>query len=319
MNIFGSSFHILPLKITIKAEVEISLPPYAGSTLRGAFGNALKKICCVARQKKCKECIFKSSCVYVYIFETPLAPIPLGNKRLNNVPHPFVFDIKMYEEPMTLKKGIKWSFGMTLFGRATGYIPYVLAALESMGASGLGKGRGRFRLSRVELLNGHSSGTNILYDNGSVLLLEKIPILKDFVRDYSANATCITLNFVTPLRLKIKGKFINVPEFHLIISSIIRRIEALSLAHSGTEVSIPYLSLVEKAREIKIIENKTHWYDWKRYSHRQKGKMKLGGIVGSVTYKGNIAPFEPYLAIGSLLHIGKNSSFGLGKYIWKYC
>ncbi len=35
------SFPILPIKITIKAEENIFLPPYVGSMLRGAFGVAL--------------------------------------------------------------------------------------------------------------------------------------------------------------------------------------------------------------------------------------------------------------------------------------
>ncbi len=318
MDVFGDFFRILPLKITIKAEEEIHLPPYVGSTLRGAFGNSLKRVCCVARQKECAECIFKSSCVYVYIFETSLALIPSKGKRINNIPHPFVFDIKMSEKPFTLKKDMSWSFGMTLFGRATGYVPYVIAALENMGAAGVGKGRGKFKLYQVELLNADSSG-DVLYHNGSVRLLEKFPTAEDFTKNCPVNTSCVTVDFVTPLRMKIKGKLVDVPEFHLIVSSIIRRIEAMYMVHSGTEVSIPYPSLVKKAREIKIREKITHWYDWKRYSHRQRGRMKLGGIVGSVTYEGDITPFNPYLAIGSLLHIGKNTSFGLGKYIWKYC
>jgi CRISPR/Cas system endoribonuclease Cas6 (RAMP superfamily) len=42
--------------------------------------------------------------------------------------------------------------------------------------------------------------------------------------------------------------------------------------------------------------------------------MKLGGVVGEITYEGDITAFMPYLKAGEILHIGKGTSFGLGKY-----
>lgn len=42
--------------------------------------------------------------------------------------------------------------------------------------------------------------------------------------------------------------------------------------------------------------------------------MKLGGIVGEVEYAGDLTPFAPFLAVGEWIHVGKNATFGLGKY-----
>ena len=42
--------------------------------------------------------------------------------------------------------------------------------------------------------------------------------------------------------------------------------------------------------------------------------MKMGGLIGEATYRGNITPFLPLLQAGAILHIGKGTSFGLGKY-----
>jgi CRISPR/Cas system endoribonuclease Cas6 (RAMP superfamily) len=42
--------------------------------------------------------------------------------------------------------------------------------------------------------------------------------------------------------------------------------------------------------------------------------MKLGGIIGEVVYEGDLTNFVPLLKIGELTHIGKNTTFGLGKY-----
>jgi CRISPR/Cas system endoribonuclease Cas6 (RAMP superfamily) len=42
--------------------------------------------------------------------------------------------------------------------------------------------------------------------------------------------------------------------------------------------------------------------------------MKLGGLIGDITFEGNITPFLPFLTLGRYIHVGKGTSFGLGKY-----
>ncbi len=42
--------------------------------------------------------------------------------------------------------------------------------------------------------------------------------------------------------------------------------------------------------------------------------MKFGGLLGSISYEGDLAPFMPYLALGEWLHVGGKTSFGLGRY-----
>jgi hypothetical protein len=54
------------------------------------------------------------------------------------------------------------------------------------------------------------------------------------------------------------------------------------------------------------------WWDWTRYSARQKREMTLGGLLGHWTIEGDLKRWLPLLWIGQWLHAGKNSTFGLG-------
>jgi CRISPR/Cas system endoribonuclease Cas6 (RAMP superfamily) len=65
---------------------------------------------------------------------------------------------------------------------------------------------------------------------------------------------------------------------------------------------------------IKIVKRVLYWHDWERYSNRQETRMKMGGFMGEITYEGDFEPFLPYIRLGEYMHVGKGSSFGLGRY-----
>lgn len=71
---------------------------------------------------------------------------------------------------------------------------------------------------------------------------------------------------------------------------------------------------IEKAQAIKTIGSNLRWHDWERYSARQDTRMKMGGFVGEITFEGNIEPFMPLIKAGEVLHVGKGTTFGFGKY-----
>ena len=46
--------------------------------------------------------------------------------------------------------------------------------------------------------------------------------------------------------------------------------------------------------------------------------MKMGGFIGSITFEGDFEKFMPFLLLGEFIHVGKGTSFGLGKYKIKW-
>ena len=88
---------------------------------------------------------------------------------------------------------------------------------------------------------------------------------------------------------------------------LIRRITTLN-ALEGNDVTI------SNDFSIKIIEKNLKWQENERYSNKQKSKMKLGGLVGTILIDANDINTKKLLIAGELVHIGKSTSFGLGDY-----
>ena len=63
-----------------------------------------------------------------------------------------------------------------------------------------------------------------------------------------------------------------------------------------------------------IAECRTGWQDWSRYSGRQRQRVEMGGLVGRVTYEGDLSDYLPLLVLGELVHVGKGTVFGNGQY-----
>ena len=49
------------LRLELLPTEPVLLPAYKGSTLRGGFGHALKKVCCLIKDTECAACLLKES------------------------------------------------------------------------------------------------------------------------------------------------------------------------------------------------------------------------------------------------------------------
>src|SRR4030067_120282 len=99
-----------------------------------------------------------------------------------------------------------------------------------------------------------------------------------------------------------------------------------SYFHCGGDPSEwDFKGIIEIAKDVKVKKQALTWHDWERYSTRQDTRMKMGGFVGNISFEGNIEPFMQLIKAGEILHVGKGTSFGLGKYrieyemLSKYC
>ncbi|MFA4910033.1 MAG: CRISPR system precrRNA processing endoribonuclease RAMP protein Cas6 [Desulfobacteria bacterium] len=309
--------------LSIEAKEPIILPAYKGSTLRGGFGNAFKKIVCVQKERDCSSCILKGRCIYSYVFETPPKPDTEVMRKYESVPHPFIIEPPS-ENRRNYKPGDGLTFGLTLVGKAIDFLPYFIYTFEELGRIGIGKGRGQFELKAVHAQNGKVSSSpdfknpkNPIYTSATKKLTPPDPVVinMDIPGSDGISDKTLTLRFLTPTRISYNGHITSELEFHILIRNLLRRVSLLSYFHCGIDTSAwDFKGIIERAKEIKTKETQLRWYDWKRYSSRQDTKIGMGGFLGEITFGGDVAPFFPLIMAGEVLHVGKGTSFGLGRY-----
>jgi CRISPR/Cas system endoribonuclease Cas6 (RAMP superfamily) len=295
-------------------EDDVMLPTFKGSTIRGVFGHALKKVVCALRLAECNACILKSTCVYYMIFEEGE---PAG-ARIAAKPHPYIIEPPL-DSKTTYKKGENLEFNIILIGKANDYLPYFICAFENIGSSGIGKrinGKASaFILDEVIYENEtiYSSGAKTLLKVDNILEIRADAFLQ--TESNKSETGSITMRIETPLRLKFENTLEKKPKlsFHILTRAMLRRVSSLFESYGGGEPRLDYKGLVAKASEIEIPESNLSWYDWRRYSNRQDQAMFMGGLVGQITYKGAIYDFMSLFRFCEIFHIGKQTAFGLGK------
>ncbi len=292
---------------------ETILPYYKGSTFRGVFGRALKRVVCALKMQECDQCLLKQRCVYALVFETPVSVESSDDPRIVSPPHPFVIEPALTTDTQ-FAEGSSFDFHLLLFGEANHNLPYFIYAFEQMGHIGIGRKlngkRGRFALEEVK------AADRIIFSGAD----QKI-ILENAFQDVHLKESegshdgdfQLTVRILTPLRLKFENRFKADLPFHVLIRAMLRRVSSLFNCYGKGEPDLDYRGMVRRAEEVHIAKDKLRWYDWKRYSFRQDKAMLMGGMVGSVTYAGKLGEFMPLIDLCSKVHVGKQTSFGLGQ------
>ena len=296
---------IARLHLTVRADGPLQLPPYAGSMLRGAFGHALLALSPLPHTDG-KPCALHASCPYCQLFAAP--PLPAHSlQKFSHMPQPYVI------EPPTggaqqLQAGQSFGFGLVLIGKALGLLPTVLQAWQRALRTGLGPQHTPCTLVDIYDENGTQSLSN---------KREQLSNLSTTLPPAPALGTQATLHFCTPLRLQVQGKPVRAGQLTArdLLIALARRHQLLCDVHLGAAApQYDFKTLVEQVQAVALQAQDLHWFDWGRYSQRQKQEMQLGGLLGAVTLHGDLAPFAELLHFGQWLHVGKNASFGLGGY-----
>jgi len=276
---------ILRLSFTLAAEGPGTLPPYLGSLLRGALGHALRRIGCGTSCASTHR-----DCPYGRLFE------PFAGRRQPYLagepvaPRPYVIEPR--SAGGDVDPGDPLIFDLLLIGSARELRAAVSAAVHDLAPAGLGARRIPFRLveaREIEPVTVPSPG--------------------------APASDRLTLRWVTPLRLMSGGRIQRKLALEDLVDRAVQRQEAL--AHLFGDAPAPVPGGRERwracARELRVEHSTLRWHDLHRYSHRQRRRHPLGGLVGKMRLRGDLAPLLGVLRGMETLHVGKGTTFGLGR------
>jgi hypothetical protein len=267
--------------IRIRARAE-KVPYFVGSQIRGALGYALKETVCVNPSFRCDGCFARENCLYHDWFEA------------GSIYHPYCLDFELGKP--------YYDVGICLFGDATEKLPYVVSALHRMlTKNGLGVQR-----KKIEEFQLHIDGKSA-YEEGRFFLPKETP-RRLHILPRSAPQR-LKLSLITPLRLKYRNRFVRkVEELHLptMIGSAYRRYVTLAAGDAAVG-RLPFRV------DGEIVESYGTFEDLTRYSSRQKGRLKIGGVRGEVVIEGIDANSYAHLKAAEIIGMGKQTVFGLGK------
>jgi len=311
----------LPLetfRFFIKVSEVMVLPPYKGAVFRGALINAFRRLVCAVPRTDCKDCLLQQRCLFAKIFEPSFAADFPDAGKYSDPPRPYVINPPSNSR-QAFHPGESLSFDLALMGYAGDALPYFVYSIIEMGRRGIGSESGKqrsswgkFQLFQVDRMQGAESFT--IYDAYSQSLKAFPPCPPAHPERKYPTVSQITLNLLTPLRLKVKNKLATTLTFPLFFKHLQERILLLSRLYGDPSCLAHMSSLQTLAQQVETTTDNLFWYEWERYSTRQKEHHKFGGLKGTITFSGNMEPFLPYLRTGELVNVGSNATFGQGRY-----
>lgn len=316
-----ASLQVHRLEIRVKALDQLDLKENMGSSLRGAFFDALwGRFCMNPEMPTCAQCPLKQSCPVSSL----VAPLRDEPPWYRDVARPYTIQPPL-QQARTLAKGDTFTFGLTIFGVRIELFPYVIMALQAMGRDGIGRrteGRGwqrsRFEVEEVRAINPLSGSTRtIVTGTSSEFIFPDLPTTWEDAEKRAATMQTdqIALRLLTPLRLKVNKEFIKKPLLKPLVGRLLERHDVLARAYGG----IPFereecWRLITLAEQVEIYRDETRWTNLRSYSSRQQQGMWIGGITGMVVYKGDMRDLLPLLVWGTIIQAGKATTKGNGWY-----
>jgi hypothetical protein len=308
------------LEIAAHAVTPLELDPQSGASLRGALTNSLwERFCTNKAAPTCAICPLVQHCP-VAMLVAPLRED--GQKGGDQHPRPYVIeppqDAQQYQPGDTLR------FRLGMFGHAAALFPYIVMAVPTFEAQGLGRPlpqrhqqRGRLQIDAVDAVSPLTQTRQPLYRRDHPQA--QTPGLPITAADVQAAADALprdrlTLQFHTPLRLTDQKRLVQQIALRPLIQRLMRRLDDLSMMFGEGSLALDWHWYLDQAAQVQVIEDQTTWVDVVSYSSRQRRRTPIGGLIGSATFAGDLTHLRWLLVWGSLIHVGKNAVKGDGWY-----
>lgn len=290
-------FNLTRLRFTIRQEVDTP-GPYSLFSIRNEYATHYQRTVCVA-DGLCYSCLDRGKCPYPANFAQDLAVDPYALKRHQKPSLPFVFDLPLLLP--TAHKGETFEIVLTLFGTAINHVSHYVEAVRRMFSEPVFRGAMRGSVAGLESIDWRGNATPLSLDDPSSALV--IFAEEDVTLPLSLSNRLI---LQTPLQLVRDGKISRTLDPAHFLMSIVRRVSSLVYYYGGYEMEVDYPLLAQASRGVGVADVAIGWEEW--------GGGKYAGLLGEATFTGVADDFRPFLAMGSVMHLGKGAAYGLGRF-----
>lgn len=274
------------------------LPYHSGSLLRGVLGRSLRRVGCADVEHPCEaDCAQLGSCAYSRLFDPP-APEPAPHRLLHGVtraPQPL---IPLFPPPgrLEFKTGDAFELGARLLGPVRPEDGFRLtAALEGMADFALGRDEGQ-----------------VVFEQISQRGPRERPVTLEPREDRPQR---LRVDFETPAWLEQRGRLMDDMDCPALFRAVHRRLTTVcalygSLARDHDEEFARRDRLVEA---ITTVERRITAVQWERHALEREERHPMKGILGFIVFEGAVDEFLPLFRMAEVTHIGKATSYGLGR------
>jgi hypothetical protein len=275
-----------------------TFPHHSGSLLRGVLGRALRRTGCARSDIPCAAaCDQPTACVYSRLFDPPV-PSPPPHRFLKDavaVP-PRLLPLLPPPRNVALAEGETLGFGVRVLGRLDDdEEKRLVGAIEGIADLPLGTERGRVAFDTV---------TRRGQRNREVRL--------DDAPDAEGRLRVI---FETPAWLEQRKKLAQELTFPLLFRTIYRRLTVVGALYGelGADHEDAFARLDALAAEVKTVGAQLRPLRWERLSEESGERHGMLGLTGWAAFEGPVGRFLPVLRMAEVVHVGKGTSFGLGR------
>ena len=283
------------------------LPRYKSSALRGGMGQMLLMSNCI-RDKNCENCDFEEDCLVRRMMYPKMTIRPKFMTQQDS--EGYVLECENRDE--FFSAGDKLEFNLLLFGRTIVYFFQFLQAFYYLGMQGLGSERVPFRVLHVT----NTKRELIVEDSNIYKEHLRILQLSEYVRYRLGKANIHdsnTLVFHSPLTMKYKGEVQEEFDPEAIMAAAERRLYILN-CFEGRREDEDYSRVLVQDHVPDLVGQHAYIVKVPRFSGTHNKKVSFQGIRGHCAFSEMDDTARTLLIAGELIHIGKNTSFGFGRY-----
>ncbi|MDD4273323.1 MAG: CRISPR system precrRNA processing endoribonuclease RAMP protein Cas6 [Desulfobacter postgatei] len=308
--------------------------------LRSRLGYILKGRFCPFQDYgavHCSRCSSSPCCFYPVLFDPTNQHMETANigqgKPQKTPPRPFTIDILGASLNSVLEPGNHYAVELTLLGaRAVSFqrpmLESITHALASIQTSRLQVvfDPGGIENPLTPLLwqglvpeNAEDNLELVLTDEFGIAnsdmaktLLSWIRAMPALVLDRDASdVAMMTIELRTPFQLERDKRNLTFTGFMQSVVSRLRDLKRNYHPDNGMgSFSKEFYAAGDRVQVFTDIETARHTW----YSYRQKRNVDIGGMQGSLIFKGDLEPFIPLIAAGFLIGVGKKVAYGLGRF-----